>query len=180
MTCIVGIETPNGVVMGGDSFCGSVHMAETIVGTKVAKRGDWLFGVGGSSRVANLMEHVFKWPKAPRVLDESDAVRLARAIERLLGKDELSHETDKDDGQKGIAAEMMVAARGRIYLVASDLAVFRSSHGYMAIGCGAPYALGALAALPATLPAKDRALAALEAAGRHSSGVRGPFYVVEA
>ena len=166
--------------MGGDSFCGSVHMAETMVGTKVAKRGDWLFGVGGSSRVANLMEHVFKWPKAPRALGEGDAVRLARAIERLLGKDEFSHETDKEDGQKGLAAEMMISARGRVYIVASDLAVFRSSHGYMAIGCGAPYALGALAALPVTIPAKDRALAALEAAGRHSSGVRGPFHVVEA
>lgn len=67
---------------------------------------------------------------------------------------------------------------GCAYVVGSDLAVHRSAHGYVAIGCGAPIALGALAVMPAALSARERALRALEAADRHSSGVRGPFHII--
>jgi ATP-dependent protease HslVU (ClpYQ) peptidase subunit len=175
MTCIVGIETTSGVVMGCDSFTGDHHDSNVMAGPKVFERNGWIVGVAGSSRIANLLEYVFKWPRAPKTDDDGAVVRLALAMVRLLGDDELC--CAKDDGEKGLQSTMLVGTGSRLYLLGGDLGVDRSRFGYHAIGGGAAEAQGALAVLPVKMPARDRAFAALRASAKHCSCVRGPFRV---
>jgi len=177
MTCIVAIETRAGVVMGGDSFVGAgTTGADLGAAPKLFRRGGWLCGVAGSSRVANLLEHAMRWPKASPKATEREAVAVARAMAKLLAADEFCVESE--EGRTSLYSEIILAACGRAYVVGGDLAVHRSAHGYTAVGCGAPIALGALAVMPAKMPARERVTLALEAAARHSSGVRGPFHVL--
>lgn len=177
MTCIVAIETRSGVVMGSDSFVGAgKYGADVTAAPKIFQRGGWLCGVAGSTRVANLLEHTLKWPRASPSATERDAIVAVRAMTKLLAKDEFC--VENEDGRNSLYSEVIIAAGGRAYVVGGDLSVHRSAHGYIAVGCGAPIALGALAVLPATMPARERAMLALDAAARHSSGVRGPFHLL--
>jgi hypothetical protein len=50
--------------------------------------------------------------------------------------------------------------------------------GYTAVGCGAQVAHGVLYATP-SMPPRRRLQLALEAAQRHSAGVRGPFRYIK-
>lgn len=161
--------------MGADSFYGSVNCGDSLSASKVFLQNGWMVGCAGSARVANLLEHIFKWPRAPRKPDEKAMVHLARSVAKLIAGDDLCLESE--DGHKSVASSILVAVGNQLYTINADLSVDRSRHGYQTVGCGSYYASGALAALSKDMPPRDRALAALRAAARHSPGVRGPFHV---
>ena len=175
MTCVVGIETKAGAIIGADSFIGSSAYADAKVSAKVYSRNGWTVGVAGSARFANLLEHVFKWPKAPTTDDMGAVVRLAVDIAKAVSGDDLCFSTSS--GQRSLESELMIVVAGRIYTSGSNLGVYRSRRGYAAIGSGDQYALGALHATRGQ-PPRARVVTALRAAAAHTPTVAGPFRIL--
>ena len=74
------------------------------------------------------------------------------------------------------AGEFLIGYGGRIFEVGCDFQVNEYDDGFTAIGCGAPYALGAMKTLDDYSP-EARIKESLKIAAYFSSGVQGPFYV---
>jgi ATP-dependent protease HslVU (ClpYQ) peptidase subunit len=175
MTCIVGLETKDGAIIGADAFIGGTAYADSKAGAKVFCRNGWHIGVAGSTRFANLLEHVFEWPVAPTSDDAGAVVRVAVDIAKLAAGDDLCFSTSS--GQRSLESELMLVVAGRIYTSGSNLGMYRSRRGYAAIGSGDQYALGALHATK-DMPPRARVLAALRAAATHTPTVAGPFRIL--
>jgi ATP-dependent protease HslVU (ClpYQ) peptidase subunit len=172
MTCIVGLETSEGVLIGADSFVGSSGFADIGAPSKIIRRNGWLVGVSGSSRIATILAHLFPWPKAPARPDDGAVARLSAELGKVLAHDDLC--LSNEHGQRTLTMELLVAAGGRLHSIGAALGVFRSRNGYLAAGSGEQYALGSLASTVGQAP-KVRALTALRAAALHCPTVRGPF-----
>jgi hypothetical protein len=82
---------------------------------------------------------------------------------------------DKEQEEGGT---WLVGVAGRLFTVYADYQVAESADGYVAVGCGAQVAHGVLYATP-SMPPRRRLQLALEAAQRHSAGVRGPFRYIK-
>lgn len=172
MTCVLGVETPNGVWLGSDSYLGSDEdWRDGLDGPKWFDWGGARFAYSGALRPAQLIARASA-PRRPRG-DEDDGAYLARLIEtaRRVHK---AHDVVRRD----MDLSWLLAYRGRLYMVMDDYALVRSAHGYAACGAGEKYALGALAATAkAGLDPATRVRRALAAAARHSNSVAEPFYV---
>lgn len=178
MTCVVGIETPDGVVMGADSFCGTDDGTQScVVDDKVFRRGAWLFGLAGSARMGELVRYGLKLGDPPR-----SGVRRALSLQFLPAISELARdkyvEIADSQGQKFASMDLLVGVRGRLYIIRGDMTIGRNDTGFEAIGSGAQAALGALHAMPKGWSSRRRILCALSAAERWASGTRRPFRVV--
>lgn len=84
-----------------------------------------------------------------------------------------------ENGQDS-GGEFLVGYKGNLYQVCEDFQVLQNTHGKAAIGCGAPYALGALEAMRDidTMNTHEKVIRALEIAGTFSAGVCGPYYCI--
>lgn len=177
MTCIVGVQTPDGVLIGGDSAGLSgwvrIHRADT----KVFEHGDgYVIGFTTSFRMGQLI----RYADLPKPLD-----RQGEGLDRFMATDFVDavrqalkdggwakKENDREDG-----GSFLVGANGCLYSVADDYQIGRSLDGYQAAGSGWELALGALHATPELEPA-GRVVRALAAAAHHSGSVHPPFTVV--
>lgn len=176
MTVIVGVEHRGQVWIGGDSASIAGETITARADEKVFRNGPYLLGFAGSFRVGQIIRYAFSPPG--QVFDDDmqhlcvdfvDAMRVAQREKRALRRvDEETHESD---------SQFLLGYRGRLYAVDGDYQVERPAELYSAIGVGADFALGALAATNKKDPQK-RVLAALEASARHCAGVRGPFVVL--
>lgn len=181
MTCIVGIETDCGVLIGGDSAGVSGWSLTTRADEKVFTRSGYAFGFTTSFRMGQLLRYTGTLPTASGVSDSKlDSFLVAKFIPavRDLLRDGGWLEVDKSRESGGA---FLLGVRGRLYEVESDFQVGRSVDGYAAVGCGYDLALGALHATRGLdLSPELRARWALEAAAHHSAGVTAPFAFVEA
>lgn len=184
MTCCAGLETDGTVTIGGDSAAIGGLDLDLRTDEKVFSVGGFVFGISGSFRIGQVLRYAFDPPqqKATQedmeymVTDWIDTVR-----ETFRDKGCLSTwDTDDDPfkGQEHIDAAFLVGYNGCLYTVEADFQVGRSRAGYASVGCGAPYALGALYANGEGLP-RERLERALNAAVRFSAGVRAPFNFAE-
>lgn len=184
MTCCVGLEHDGVVSLGGDSAAVAGLDIDVIAGEKVFSVGSFVFGISGSFRIGQVLQYAFTPPEQKPSQDDAeylvtdwvDALRDTFRDKGCLS----TWDTDDDPfkGQEHIDSAFLVGYRGRLYTVAADLQVLRSRVGYASVGCGAPYALGALYANVDGLP-QERLVRALEAAAKFSAGVRAPFAFVE-
>lgn len=172
MTCIVGIETPEGVLLGADSYVGSTSSADTIVGAKILRRNGWLVGIAGSVRVATVLQHLFNWPKAPLRPNDRAVAALASDIAKTLLSDGLA--ASADGSERTIPMDLLLAGGGRLYSIGCTAGVVRSKSGYLTSGSGDTLALGSLASTVGQDP-EIRAMTALRVAAKHCPTVRGPF-----
>jgi ATP-dependent protease HslVU (ClpYQ) peptidase subunit len=163
MTVVAALEEGRTVHLAGDSFAGSD------VERDVVDRPKWFFTHGmtvayaGSYAVAQMVEHSVAWRALRRGEKElSYLVEMAGLCRRACEKVGLKE-----------GPSLLVALRGRVYVVQEDWSVIRSAHGYAAIGSGAPYALGSLASTEGD--PSNRLTSALEAAERHCTLVGRPF-----
>jgi hypothetical protein len=84
--------------------------------------------------------------------------------------------TQEDPASGGI---FLAGIQGRVFRFENDLQVFERRGGYEAVGCGSPYALGALAVLPATMYPKDRVRTALSVSASFAAHVRPPYMILK-
>lgn len=181
MTCCVGIEIDGGVLLAGDTMAQSGQMKLPRHGDapKTFMRGEFGYAWSGSVRHSQIVRYGFNPPDIP-VGCNLDAYMCTLWVDALrehlkdvgYSKVENNVETSPDYG--------LVAVRGRLYCCYTNFEVSRLPWGYNAVGCGAPYALGALRVTGATwakpeLTPRERATLALEAAEYHSSGVQRPW-----
>lgn len=181
MTCIVGIEHNDEVWMGGDSVGIDDRNRDktTIESPKVFRRGEFLIGVTGDSRTLQTFKYHLSFGAPPDVVDPEEwlatvfveAVREACRRTGAMGKDGEGREATSNS---------MIGFRGCVYVVDSSFGVVRSTNSYEAIGCGAPYALGALyiAKQHGSGSPEHVVQAALEASAHHCAGVAGPFEII--
>jgi 20S proteasome alpha/beta subunit len=176
MTVIVGLETENGVIIGGDSATVS-SIEFTIAKTeskKVFRVGEFLIGCAGSFRMMQVLRYGFKADKQnPELMSDEEylAIVFTRAL-RDCFEDNAYRDFESNEG----GGEFLLGYNGNLYVVCPDYQVNRSSNGFNAVGGGATYALGSLATSEGHEP-MERVKKALEVSAHLSAGVRGPFYI---
>lgn len=182
MTCIVGIRTGTGVLLGSDSLgcTGNAALVRTdpkvfLLGARVA------VGFAGSYRVGQVLQHHVKVAD-PFVGDSIRGWAITKFVPALRQrlKDTGAMRRFKDEQERG--ADLLLAAYGRLLRVNEDFQVVESDHGFAACGSGEAWALGALYATDGADVeggARGRLEIALEAAEEFSTEVRGPFVFVE-
>jgi ATP-dependent protease HslVU (ClpYQ) peptidase subunit len=172
VTCVIGMVREGKVWLAGDSAASDgTAQITSIMERKVFLWGAMAVGFAGAFRGAQVLRYALKpmnaAPEAPMGwLVRTFIPRLKTAFER--------HEVVGED----LIPDLLVGIGGRLFEVSSDLEVIESRDGVAAIGSGAPYALGALAAIGRS-NRPDTALAcALSIAERYCPGVKGPFLQV--
>lgn len=170
MTCVVGVEGPDGVVIGTDSFLGSEELRDLIDKPKWFYKGaTLLIAYAGDLRPAQVAQH------APRFRRRSGSETAENYLQTVVSEN-IRQVHRKHDLWKNSDWAFLIGYVGKLYMMQNDYSVCRSSYGYSAIGAGQFFALGALAAQPPDWAAKTRAENALRAAARHSTNVSKPFY----
>ena len=175
MTCIVGIETNNGIVMGGDSAAAyepQPHLRRD--SKKVFERGDVLIGYTSSFRMGQLLQYRLEVPThAKRYGDlEYLATVFADAVRDCLGVGGFKYVSSEQE----TGGQFLIGYRSRLYFMDPDFHVNSFRRGYHAVGCGAEYALGSLHN-EAELT-RESVVQALDAAATFSSFVCEPFHIV--
>lgn len=191
MTCIVGLQTPRGVLLAADTAAVSGWDIRTLGADslKVWQQGGLAWGFSGDARWSQLVRYRYQVADAPR---ESAAVlpwligTVAPQLEALARDAGLwfAREERKPPqcGQRGL-----IACRGRLYRLTCDLTVHMVAESHEAVGSGEDYALGALDATAQVEPPERFSLAAwhqhraelaLASASARNIGVRAPFTFV--
>lgn len=172
MTCIVGVKDNGRVLIGGDSAGVNGWSLTVRADRKVFRNGPYIFGFAGSFRMGNLLRYALV-PPEPSDWDvyRFMSTTFVDAVRKCL-KDGGLAEVNNGVERGGV---FLVGYKGELFRIDNDYQVGIADDGYSAIGCGDEIAVGSLFATKA-LPAHDRARIALEAAERHSAGVRGPFH----
>lgn len=182
MTCIVGLKHRGHVYIGGDSAGVSGLDLTVRQDSKVFRSGPFLFGFTSSFRMGQLLRYSFTPPKHhPDV--ETMAYMVGPFVDQVRACLKAGGYA-RQDNQVESAGTFMVAYQDRLFCVHSDYQVGEAMDPFDAIGCGEPFAKGALwatlkgATSPKQVNPEKAVFTALECAERHSAGVRGPFYVV--
>lgn len=181
MTCIVGIETKDGVLIGGDS-AGTAGYSQVIrADEKVWKEEEFAFGFTSSFRMGQLLRYNLSVPQTPH-LDADQPTRdqwmtttFIDAVRKCLKAGGYA-KVENGVEQGGC---FLVGWRGTLYTVESDFQVGRSLDGFDAVGSGYRLAIGALAATKGKPHERARARHALEIAAKYDAAVNGPFVLVE-
>lgn len=156
MTCIAGVVHEGRVWIGGDSAGVAGWSLRVRADRKVFRNGPYLFGFSGSFRMGNLLRYAFTPPEPP----DWDVYKFMStgfmdAVRKCLK-------------EGGFAEVNNGVERGGFFLVGYREHLFTV--------CGDDIAVGSLYATR-SLPPAERLRIALEAAERHSAGVRGPFHI---
>ena len=178
MTCIAAIKHDGQVFIAGDSAGVAGYGLQLRRDAKVWVKGEFVYGFTSSFRMGQLLRYTFKPPTQHAEVDDyeymvSDFVEEVRSCMKKGG-----YARVKENVEEG--GTFIVGYKGEIYIVEDDYQVGMLRDDYMAVGCGQAYAKGVLFALrecDEMIPVQKLQVA-LEAAERHSAGVRGPFIQV--
>jgi ATP-dependent protease HslVU (ClpYQ) peptidase subunit len=175
MTIVLAETEDQTVTFAADSAGSWGDEIYTIDLPKAFTLGPYLFGYCGSYRIGQVLRHCLELPEPPASDPEKFLVREVVPILRQAVVDQGA----AADGRffLGEKTTILVAFRGRIWSIGTDLAVFPELS-YAAIGSGRLRAYGALHALNAAgvEPARRRLELALTATAEHTANVRPPWH----
>jgi len=180
MTCLVALEHEGISYLGCDSFMGNSFSRDQIDRPKFFTKGDrFVIGFAGDIRGAQIVAHNLKFRKRkPNEEEESYLVtEVSKKLHTAFTKAgiNLSEDPHNDSGTC-----FLICLNGKIFVLQTNFSVIRSSHGYMAIGVGGDFALGALAAMESSnLDPKEKVQKSLEIATNLSPQVCGPYHIIE-
>ena len=154
---------------------------------KVFKRDDdsgvtWLFGYCGSFRMGQLLQYELKLPEVtirPDKAPEFIATRFVAAVRECFRAGGFERTRDAE----AFGGTFLVGVLGALYWVQEDYWAGAFVDPYAACGCGSDIALGAMHSQLGMLGGVEQMTPqqvianALEAAQRHSAGVRGPWKI---
>jgi ATP-dependent protease HslVU (ClpYQ) peptidase subunit len=175
MTIVVGAVDDRGAVWMGADSQGSNGWDRTIRrDQKVFRVGSYLMGFTSSYRMGQVLRYKLAPPEPPcegdlfgfMVVDFVDHVRAAFKSAGFC----------KTENGVESGGDFLVGVCGRLFRIEGDYQVGESEWGYSAVGCGAAYALGAMAVSRGTT--EERIRAALGAAIQFSNGCGGPCSVL--
>lgn len=179
MTCIIGLETEDGVWIGADSAGTDGYGSQTLrADTKVFRNGPMIFGFCGSFRMGQLLRYQFDVPRHEEGMSDYEYmvkvfIEEARTVLKAGGFTWVERNTET-------GGDFLVAYNDKLYEVEEDFQVGMSSRPYVCIGSGGDYASGAMAALAdSDLPEPKRIKKALKIASDHDAFVAPPFKVIK-
>lgn len=176
MTVIAGIvsQVSGRVFLAGDSAVTSGWDLTRRPGGKVFRNGDYVMGVSGGLRGAQIVQHAFTPPSPPD--DDVAAFMATQFVDRLRQAYKDAGYAKKDAERENSEDNILVGVHGRLFTVWGHYGVEESAVPYMAIGCGQAYAMGSLRTSH-DMPMRPRVRLelAMRAAEQFSAGVRGPF-----
>ncbi len=179
MTCIAAIKHDGRVFIAGDSAGVAGYSLSVRRDSKVWAKDGFVYGFTSSFRMGQLLRFKFKPPTHHAEIGDyeymvSDFVEEVRSCMKKGGYAQV-----KENVEEG--GTFIVGYKGEIYIIEDDYQVGMLHDDYMAVGCGQAYAKGVLFALRECNEMKpvQKLQVALEAAERHSAGVRGPFIQVQ-
>jgi ATP-dependent protease HslVU (ClpYQ) peptidase subunit len=175
LTCIIGLETTGGVIIGGDSASSSALEIEKTRVKKVFRRGRFLIGYTTSFRMGQILQYQLEVTK--QVDEQSDLEYLSTTFIDAVRKCLKVGGFRKTENEQEEGGEFLVGYKDKLYTVYSDFQVNTNADGFAAIGCGASYALGNMWGSSNKRPEK-RIKQALKTAGHFSNRVCGPYHVV--
>lgn len=184
MTCIAAVAAADGsVVMGGDSAAIDTYDLSMAAGAeaKVWSAGPLIFGACGSFRVSQLLRWHLNVPFPEEDLDPLAYLTgpLVNAMRDTLTAGGALTTWQEDNTEALTESGFLIGFAGRVFELYSDFGVGELRHGYAAVGCGGAIALGVLAATERLdVGPRRRVKLALDAAERHSAGVRGPMTIL--
>jgi hypothetical protein len=175
------MEEGGKVYMGGDSAAVQQDTLDRflIVEPKIFKVNNLLFGCTTSFRMIQLLKYELLLPEQePDMDDMSYLVSVVGKEIRLLFQEE-GFSTVKDNEARG--GEFLIGYHGKLYTMNCDFSIQQYSHGFHAVGCGAPFALGAMDTLQNWVDdtPTQKLYSALVTAEKFSAGVRPPFHFLE-
>lgn len=182
MTCIVGVKTTSGVMLGGDTLGVSGYDGTVRADGKVFNlTGQVACGFTSSYRMGQILEHHVTVPPFKRGEDLfAWAVREFVPAVRDAFKE---HGYTKVDNNRESSGAFLLAVRDRLFRVEDDFQVAEAADGFDSCGCGQSYALGAIEALRHQPQFKSKPQevlrGALAIAAKFSIGVGGPFTFAE-
>lgn len=175
MSVVVGLEVKGGVWLASDSALSDNSEACEITG-KIFIANDIGFGVVGNMRHAQIIENFIKVrPPAKNVNAVNWAVKeLIPDIRDIFDEHKVWEWTSKSE--RGIL--VMAAVNGRVITIQEDWAVYRSGHGYAAIGSGSPFAYGSLYTSSKSKNFEKRVVDACSSAIKHHPFCLDPVYTL--
>ncbi|MGB7594580.1 MAG: hypothetical protein WBL80_03340 [Erysipelotrichaceae bacterium] len=181
MTCIVGIVKGNKVIIGADKLgvFSDSYQKINLADKKIFKRGEFIFGVCGSPRMAQLIQYKLDIPPLSEKQDVTNYM-VSNFVEnvRTTFKNGGFAEIEKNVESGGT---FMVGFRGRLFVVYGDFQICESTEPYTSIGCGQRFALGAMKTAIDSGETEPMLILrkGLESAHYFSAGVGGEFDFVE-
>lgn len=136
MTCIVGIEFQNKVMLAGDIQGTGWNNKVVHTQSKVFNKNGVVFGYTTSYRFGQLLEHGLANPVIPERDDE-----IYRWLITVLIPD-IKHILKSNEWEGG--GNCLIGVRGQLWELQNDYSVLRSVKGYASVGSGYEYALGSL------------------------------------
>jgi hypothetical protein len=153
MTTIVGIQYRNKSVLVADNQVTDGEGRRFIHPDmkKIAKRGEFLIAGSGEVQPCDVVQHFWNPPK-PTATDKRDLyhfiiTKAMPSIRKCLVDNGFDFNEGKGEGKSDEQRfHFLLCVGGELFDVADDLSVCRTEDGFYAVGSGAAYALGALAA----------------------------------
>jgi hypothetical protein len=169
MTIIAAIQAPDSILMGGDSVQHANGSITIIQDPKVFQTGDYLFGVAGSPRIAEILEYEFRPPTKIQSMTWRE----------FLVRSFLPHLKTALGSESGLEKSgMLVGTKGGgIFEVSENWFIEQSRDPYTAIGSAASYALGSFHSTSGN--PRRRLFKAMQAAAHLNAYVRPPFTILE-
>lgn len=178
MTCVIGIETPSGVVMAADSLSVQGWAKDFSTTEKIFRVGPFTIGGCGHMRATQLVRHTLKVqpPAEDPDLYPYMVGEFVPALRACLSEGGYAHKENEVETAR--ESSWLVGVNKQLFYIGSDYCTSRSKRGYDAIGSGSAYACGVLHALADEHPLKQCEVA-LSAAAEHNIGVAPPFLILE-
>lgn len=174
MTCIVGLETKKGVIIGCDSSSVAGSQINRTRLKKVFRRGEFLIGYTDSFRMGQLLQYSLVVDQQKTGYEDDLEYLSSTFIDAV-------RECLKQGGFRRVESEQeeggtfLVGYRKTLYIIYSDFQVNTHVDGYTAIGSGSQLALGNMHGSKRLSPIK-RIKKALGAAA-HFSDVCPPYLI---
>ena len=144
MTCCIGYKTVKGLYFASDTQGSNDDTKETRLDPKVFKVKNMLFATCGSFRMRDVLMYELDLPKCKidEDIDRYMRTTVINAIRMLFIDRGICIKTDETD----IASpgDILIGIHDKIYKIESDFQVGEISKPYVAIGCGAREAMGAM------------------------------------
>ena len=181
MTCIVGLVDDDVTYLGGDAAASrDGGWTQTIIANPkifTIGNGEFLLGVAGLPRLAQLMQYAFYPPAHDERLMTPTQYMVTAFVDAMrqavwAGGIEIVH-----SGQEVVNGHLLIAYRGGLFVVDEAFDIEEAAAPFHAIGSGAQAALGALYATQGR-DSFERVTCALDAAEHINTTVRRPFRVL--
>jgi len=178
MTCIVGINTGSKIIIASDRMA-SNGFTYGQYSEKVFKKDDFIFGICGTPRIAQLIKHKFAIPK----------MKVGQIVDDYLYNDftdsfiELIRDNNcavKKDNVDIMDAGVMFGFKDKLYTMEGNFQILSNNKGYDASGSGCYHAIASLySTQDLNITAEDRLKKAIVCASEFVLSVDSTVDMVE-